>query len=322
MLRLSICKLLTTTPTNTRSIARWVAPTLKEIRVRRKKMGPEALVHRSNYIDWNFDAELYAFSRRLNEDFNQILLQQAFTHRSYIIQEEMKQREVGIEEPELKLADNTNFIKKGEEIMTEYIITFLNLSLPKFPKEGIRSIYRYLMSNDVLARVSSHLGTRDVILAADFPVENSTLASTLKAVVGALFESSGEQKAYEFIRDFICTELSQKDVNDFWVIENPLELLQEYCKDLKMAAPEPRLIGELGKHTILAAYNVGVYSNKIMIGSGFGENVDTAIQEACKDAIRELTKTQTNMKPFNFNIKTEDIVKSLSKPQVQSVEKF
>ena len=68
----------------------------------------------------------------------------------------------------------------------------------------------------------------------------------LKAVV---FESTGEQKSYEFIRDFVCKELSQKDVNDFWVIEYPMELLHEYSKDLKLGTPEPRLIGEVGEQS-------------------------------------------------------------------------
>ena len=86
-----------------RGIKRWVAPTLREIRKRKSKMGPEAITHRSSYTDWNYESELYAFGKRLNEDFNQTKLQQAFTDRSYIVQEEMKQKAVGIENPDIKL---------------------------------------------------------------------------------------------------------------------------------------------------------------------------------------------------------------------------
>ncbi|CAO1403452.1 unnamed protein product [Diamesa serratosioi] len=312
----------TTTPAlwnQSRGIKRWVAPTLREIRKRKNKMGPEALTHRSSYTDWNYESELYAFGMRLNEDFNQIKLQQAFTNRSYIVQEEMKQKEVGIENPDIKLVDNSNLSKKGEEIMSEYIVTFLNISLPKYPREGIKAIYKYLMSDDVLANVSSHLGTKDIILSADFPVENSTLASTLKAVVGALFESSGEVKAYEFVRDFVCTQLNQKDINELWTIEKPMELLQELCKDKKLGEPEPRLIGDVGKNTLLAAYNVGIYCNKIMLGSGFGENISIAINEAAKDCLHELFQTKTNMAPFNYKIQTEQVIKALSKRSISSV---
>jgi dsRNA-specific ribonuclease len=46
-------------------------------------------------------------------------------------------------------------------------------------------------------------GTKDLILTADFLVPPKTLASSLKAAIGALFESSGEARAFEFMRDFI-----------------------------------------------------------------------------------------------------------------------
>lgn len=148
-----------------RSIKRWVSPTLKELKKRKDKMGPEPIPRRSTFTDWNYQAELYAFSKRLNEDFNLSLLQQAFTQRSYIIQEEMKQAEVGVEKPTINLQDNTLLVKAGEEIISEYVEKFLLQSLPKLPKEGIKAIKDYLISEDVLANVSSHLGTNDIILS-------------------------------------------------------------------------------------------------------------------------------------------------------------
>lgn len=287
-------------------------------------MGPEALTHRSSHVEWNYEAELYAFGKRLHEDFNPVLLQQALTHRSYVIQEEIKQREIGIENPNLNLPDNSNLIQKGEEIMSEYIIAFLNLSLKKFPKEGIKAIYKYLMSEEVLAKISSHIGTKDIILSGDFPVENSTLANSLKALVAALFESSGDLKAYDFVRDFVCTELNQMDVFEMWNAENPIEILQEICRDQKLGEPEPRLIADSAKNTIFASYQVGVYSNKTkkMLGSGYGENIDVAIEEACKDALREFTGTPNNMKPFNFKINSEEIARYLNKPSIAKAEKI
>lgn len=298
-----------------REVKRFVAPTLKEIR-KRKKAQPEALTHRSTFIEWNYPAEIYAFSKRLNEELNPAILQQAFTHRSYVIQEEMKQREVGIENPNLNLPDNSKLVEKGEKIINEYINAFLSLSLNKVPREGIRDICNYLMSEENLAHISSNLGTTDLILSGDFPVEKCTLASTFKAIVGAISESSGDAKAFDFVRDFVCTQLNQKDVFDLWNIEKPIELLQKICSEEKLAPPEPRLIADSAKNTIFASYHVGVYSNKKMMGSGFGETIDVAIEEACKDAIRQFTGTQSNMKPFNFKIKSEEIMIYLNEPSI------
>lgn len=293
-----------------------------EIKRRRRLAGPQPLQKRSEFIEWNYNAEIFAFGIRLKEKFNPALLQQAFVDRSFIVQEEMKQRAVGIEEPNLQLTANTSLIKKGEELMTEYIITFLNLSLPKFPRDGIKAIYKHLVSEKTLAHISSHLGTKDLILTAEFPVSEQTLASSLKALVGALFESSGEAKAFEFIRDFVATQLNQIDINELWTIDNPFELLKEICKDKKLGDPEPRLISEVGRNTLLAAYQVGIYCNKRMIGSGFGEDVTIATEDAAKDALRSFYQTNTNMKPFDFKMPVEAVMKSLSKPSVASVDKF
>lgn len=303
-------------------IHRWVKPTLCEIRKRKKKLGPLPETPRSDFIDWNYEAEIFAFGARLNENFSKTLLQQAFVDRSYIVQEEMKQRAVGIEMPVLQLTDNSSLAKKGEELITEFVVTFLNLSLPKFPREGIKAIYKHLTSIETLAHVSRHLGTKDLILAAEFPVEEKTLAEGLKAVIGALFESSGEARAFEFIRDFIVTQLNQVDVNEFWTIENSVELLKEISKEKKLGEPEPRLISDAGKNTILAAYQVGIYCNKRMIGSGFGEDITVATDEAAKDALRSFFQTNSDMKPIDFRMPVEQVMKSLSKPSVASVDKL
>ena len=295
---------------------------MREIRKRKRKLGPQPEPRRSDFIDWNYDAEIYAFSVRLKEKFSPALLQQAFIDRSYIVQEEIKQRSVGIEEPVLQLTDNTKLVKKGEELLTEFIVTYLNLSLPKYPRDGIKAIYKHLISDEVLAHVSLHLGTKDLILAAEFPVHQTTLAKSFKAVIGALFESSGEAKAYEFIRDFIVTQLNQVDINDFWAIDNHQKLLLEICKDKKLGEPEPRLISEVGKNTLLAAYHVGFYCNKKCIGTGYGEDVTVATEQAAKDSLRNLFGTNTSMKPFDFKMPVEQVMKSLSKPAVASVEKM
>lgn len=303
------------------TVKRWVRPTLFEIRARKRKLehlyGPPKPTPRSDFYDWNYDAEIYAFGKRLKEDFNLQLLQQAFVDRSFIVQEEMKQKSLGVENPSVNMQDNSSLAKKGEELITEFVISFLNLSLPKFPKEGIKAIYRHLVSDEVLAKISESIGTKEIILSSDYPPTSDVHVTTLKAIIGALFESSGEVRAYEFIRDFVCTQLSQVDINEFWNYGgNPKELLQEICKDKKLGEPEPRLISQLGKNTLLAAHYVGIYANEKMLGAGFGENIEIATEEAAKDSLRNLFKTNVNMKPLDFRMPVEKIINALNKPSI------
>lgn len=49
--------------------------------------------------------------------------------------------------------------------MEQYIQLYLEAALPKFPREGIVGVCNHLNSEKVLANVSLHLGTKDIILA-------------------------------------------------------------------------------------------------------------------------------------------------------------
>lgn len=149
-----------------RNLKRWVAPTLIELNKRRNKIGEEAPTPRSTFVEWNYDAELYAFGRRLNEDFNGKLLRQALTHRSFVIQEEMKQREVGIEDPIIDIKDNRNLMAKGDDLIRNYLTEFLGVHLPNLPADGIKSVINYLTSTELLAYISSHIGCKDIVLCS------------------------------------------------------------------------------------------------------------------------------------------------------------
>lgn len=105
-----------------------------------------------------------------------------------------------------------------------------------------------------------------MLILKEYPVETSTLSDTLKAIVGALDESSGTFRAYEFVRDFICTQLNGIDVNELWQIDDPIQMLKEMYKD--KGDIEPRLIGESAPQTILATFHVGIYLNKKLLGTG------------------------------------------------------
>lgn len=220
------------------------------------------------FVEWNYRAELFAFGKRLQEEFDMSLLNTAFTQQSYIAKEEAKQRELGIEEADIQMAHNLDLSKRGADIAKEYVEAFLKYSLPKVPFEGQKSIASFLLNTEMLSNVAFNLGMKDLLLDAEYPPSNESMAQSLLAVIGALEQSTGVERAFLFVRDFICTQLNQKDTLDLWPIENPNELLKKVCKENKLAVPEPRLLGDCGKNTVLAAYHVGLYSDKKLIGKG------------------------------------------------------
>lgn len=290
---------------SSRPIKRWVAPTLRELNRRAKKIGPQQPQPRSGFVEWNYRAELFAFGKRLQEEFQLPLLQTAFTQQSYIAQEEMKQKELGIENVDIQMSHNQELSERGEHIIKEYVDAFIGFSLPKVPAEGKQAIASYLMRNEILADVAFHLGMQELLLDAEYPPSVSSMSRSLKAVVGALEQSSGMERAFLFVRDFVCTQLNQKDMLDLWNIENPEDLLKQQCEQRKLPAPEPRLLGDCGKNTVLAAYHVGLYCNKNLIGKGFGEDIPTAVKTASLDALQTMFGIHDNMKPFDFKIQVQ-----------------
>lgn len=95
-----------------------------------------------------------------------------------------------------------------------------------------------------------------------------------------------------------------------WEIERPIETLREYCKINKYAEPEPRLLGDAGKNTILAAYHVGIYSDRRLLATGFGEDVNTAIEVAAINGLKKFYDIE-NPRPYNFKINLKELEESL-----------
>lgn len=76
----------------------------------------------------------------MSENFNIEKLEQAFTHRSYVAQEEQKQREIGIDEPKLDIKDNTDFILKGEKLTSIVVQGYLTQALPNASNDVIMCV--------------------------------------------------------------------------------------------------------------------------------------------------------------------------------------
>ncbi|KAK9511963.1 hypothetical protein O3M35_000517 [Rhynocoris fuscipes] len=286
---------------NFRSFHRWVRPTLQQLYHKKKKMGPFEPNPRSEYLEWNYESELYSFGKRIGEEFHSSLLKNALIEKSYIVKEEERQRAVGIE-PDSSVKDNSNMAVDGEKIISSYVTQYLETTLPCLPKKYIRNLKEYLLSEEILARVSKGIGIDDIVLCADYPVTNCTLARTLKSVVQALALSSGIERANGFVRDLIIVELVGKDLTEFCTPENPLDTLQTLLKEIGAEPAEPRLITEAGRNTLLASYQVGIYSDKKMIGRGFGESISTAVDMAACDSLWRKWGINSQRRPFPFKL--------------------
>ncbi|KAF5281870.1 hypothetical protein FQR65_LT14514 [Abscondita terminalis] len=278
-----------------RTIKRWVAPTLRELEKRRRMAGPQPLQKRSSYLEWNYEAELYALGKRIGEEFQPDILQRALVHKSYIIQQEISGNQIGnhidngnslalVSDSFSNFEDNTDLIKEGESLIVDCITKKFS---SVYPAMVVKAICVYLTSNTMLAHVAAYMGVKDIILSADYPVEEVTCADTFKAIVAAL-NRSNVNRTEAFINDFLISQMHEKDVFDIWDVKHPYDVLLQLAEEKGLEDVEPRLCNQSASNTILANYQVGLYSNKKLLGIGWGESIDIAKDTAALDAIRKL----------------------------------
>jgi len=261
---------------------------LREFLKRKKDMSPVKLQHRGTFLEWNYKAELYAFAKRIGEDFADNTLQQALTQRSYVIAQKKTQNELGIDDPKGYLEDNQYLSEKGRDLSRDFVARYLRTAIPSLPEEGIQLLRNHLLSEDNLANIVSNIGAEELILCTDFPTEKQTRVSTFYALVGAIEESNGRERGALFVRDFIIASLSGQDIHAIYIPENKLELLTEIFVREGKEVPEPRLINQTGVNTIIPSFRVGLYCAKKYIGSGDGESVQVAVENAALNVLWKL----------------------------------
>lgn len=151
---------------------------------------------------WDYHAEVQAFSIRLHESFSMDVLKTAFVNPCYLQAEQERRQALGVdsETTALALKDNIQLSKKGAAFTKSFLTDWCRVSFPSLPSEGLESVVGHLTSSAVVTDVARNLGVEDLTMSAECPVPDDVLHSTFMAVIGALQESSGVERAGLFLR--------------------------------------------------------------------------------------------------------------------------
>lgn len=290
-----------------RNMRKSFAQVSKAMRIRRELLGPDKLRKRSDWYGWDYDSELYAFSKRLHENITSETMRCIFVHDSYIHMEEQKRKEMSVSDIQINLKSNTDLSARGEDILKNFLSRYLRAVFRFMPEEGICAVYRYLTSCDVLSHISYNIGTKDLIFSAEYPPNNETLSVTLKAVIGGIAIDDSIARAETFILDFVCPQLIGKDVLEIWEINNPLQVLNSILQKQGREATESRLVFESGRNSLEAVYHVALYSNKQFLGRGVGETLNFAEEMAAYDVLRKLFRLNESKDPLPFGKKARSM---------------
>jgi ribonuclease-3 len=210
---------------------------------------------------------------------NKKLLQQAFTHRSYIN-----------EHKRLKLDHNERLEFLGDAVLelitTEYLYE-------KYPKEteGDLTAYRSALVNaNTLSDISRKLGMEKYLLLSKGESKDTgrarqyILANTFEALIGALFLDQGYEAAKRFIAHNLFPLTEQIVEEKLWL--DAKSHFQEKAQEKMGVTPTYKTMQESGpdhdKH-----FTVAVFLGERKIAEGTGRSKQEAEQSAARNALSE-----------------------------------
>ena len=142
-----------------------------------------------------------------------------------------------------------------------------------------------LVRKATLARCADRLKLRDSIVTGNgFGVDkisDSVAADAYEAVVGALFEDSGFEKAFTLVKETLIDREKSDCSGD------PKTLLQEYCQARKMSLPEYRTELTAGPPHALV-FDISVIINGQVLGTGRAKSKKTSQEIAASAALQTL----------------------------------
>lgn len=261
---------------------------------------------RSEFQDWNYRSEIFAFSRRLQENLSEDTLRKVFAHQSYI--DSLQRNQARYDLPSLKIASNGELVTRGVELLDDSIKPYLRHQFTHMPEDGIVSMNDYLQSDKVLADVAKWFGCKEIVLTAEWPPSELTMANTVRALIAGIEADLGVERVRRFVVDMIISYLNDKDIlDDVWHIPNPRETLNLILKNSQLPAYEPRIMFQTGVRTLEPCHIVGLYVNHKFLGSNAGETLSIAEDCAALDALQRLFDLKEDRAPYIYGEASENI---------------
>jgi ribonuclease-3 len=212
---------------------------------------------------------------------DQQLYQQAFIHRSYL------------NESKKHLESNERLEFLGDSILSFVVSDHLYKTYPQFD-EGILTNLRSLVVNTKnLARAAKRLEFGKYLLLSRGEEDSkgreneSILANTFEAVIGALFMDQGIDAVREFLYKTIIPDIEEYVQKK--VFKDPKSLLQEYVQSKKQHSPLYKVLKEEGP-AHAKRFTIGVFVGNELMGEGSGKSKQEAEEKAAEQALEKINQ--------------------------------
>ena len=201
------------------------------------------------------------------------ILEQAFTHRSYLN-----------ENRELKRGHNERLEFLGDAVL-ELIVTQYLYAKFSNPEGELTSWRSALVNGEMLAKVAQEIGVEKYLMMSRGEAKDAgrarqyLLANALEAIIGAIFLDLGYDVAKEFVLKNVVVNL--KEILEKKLYLDPKSYFQERAQETNKLTPSYRVMKEWGpdhdKHFV-----VGIFLGSELIAEGEGNSKQEAQREAAR----------------------------------------
>ena len=211
---------------------------------------------------------------------NQKLLEQAFTHRSYL------------NEAKEKLSSNERLEFLGDSVISFIVSKYLYLKYPQFNEGMLTNLRSLLVNTKTLGSLGRELNLGKLMKLSKGEDEAkgreniSLLADCFEAYIGALFLDQGLRACEDFVSDLLLDKAQEYVMKK--TLKDPKSLLQEHIQAKKLYSLIYKVLSEEGPaHEKI--FTVGVFVQDVQVGLGTGRSKQEAEEEAAKQALEKMS---------------------------------
>ena len=210
------------------------------------------------------------------------LLQNALTHSSY-----------ANERWHNSLLSNERLEFLGDSILGMLVAEYLFKNFPDRPEGELTRMRADMVCEKTLAAVANRIGLGQHLMLGHGEEQgggrsrDSILADAMESVIAASFLDGGMEAALAFIQRFILTEVPVTKLHN----QDYKTKLQELVQQKKNQVLSYHLVGESGPDHD-KKFDVDVFLNGKVVGSGSGRSKKRAEQDAARAAIEALFPKQ------------------------------
>ena len=231
-------------------------------------------------VIWNLNTtmDFKKFEAKIGYEFaNPVLLETAFTHRSYL----NENRRPGAEHNE-----RLEFL--GDAVLELVVTDFLYKKYPQKP-EGELTAYRAALVNTVsIADAAATLGMNDYLQLSRGESRDVgraraiILANAFEAVIGAIYLDAGYEPAQKFIAAQLFHKTDEVVEKKLW--QDAKSRFQELVQEREGVTPSYKLLSHEGPDHA-RTFTVGAFIRETKISMGEGKSKQEAEQDAAQKAL-------------------------------------